>query len=355
ASDTWMTLLYGREVAHHGLPHHDALTIWAHGRTWVDQQWLGQLIYYGVYAIGGIRAMLALNALGLAAGTGVAIVAARRLGGSARSVTWLVLLSFVVIAWSTWVPRVHSIVFVLFAGMHWLLAADSRRPSRRVFWALPMLVLSANVHGTAFLGAGLIVLRGVAMLFERERSWRDRLPTAAVLLASPALLLASPYGFELFGYYHRLLLNPAFSRYVTEWAPTRFGIATAPFYALVLLAAWLAGRCASRLTRFEQAALLMTAVLAMLAVRSVVWFMLAALILLPGALDGVLVKRWGSPRYRYLNLLLAVAAVLAGLVTAVGSLNHPANWFTHNFPPAAADRVAQIADQDPGARIFANE
>ena len=355
ASDTWMTLAYGSAVAHHGLPHHDTLTIWAHGRTWIDQQWLGQLMYYGFYAIGGIRAVLALNALGLAAGTGVAVVAARRLGGSARSVTWLALLSFVVIAWSTWTVRVQALVFVLFAAMLWLLAADSRRPSRRVFLTLPLLVLWANIHGTAFLGAGLIALRGAAMLLERERSWRDRLPTAAVLMASPVLLLASPYGFELVGYYHRLLLNPAFSQYVTEWAPTRFGIATAPFYALVLLAAWLAGRCASRLTRFEQAALLMTAVLAMLAVRSVVWFMLAALILLPGALDGVLVKRWGSPRYRYLNLLLAVAAVLAGLVTAVGSLNHPANWFTHNFPPAAADRVAQIADQDPGARIFANE
>lgn len=355
AADTWMTLLYGREVAHHGLPHHDTLTIWAHGRTWVDQQWLGQLAYYGLYAIGGIRAMLALNALMLAAGTGLAIVAARRLGGSARSVTWLALLSFVVIAWSTWTVRVQSLVFVLFAGMLWLLAADSRRPSRRVFLALPLLVLWANVHGTAFLGAALIALRGASMLLERDRAWRDRLPTAGILLASPALLLASPYGFDLVDYYHRLLLNPAFSRYVTEWAPTRLGIATIPFYALVLLAAWLAGRCAARLTRFEQAALLVTAVLAMLAVRSVVWFMLSALILLPGALDGVLVSRWGSPRYRYLNLLMAVAAVVTGLVVALGSFNHTPTWFTSSFPAAAGDRVARLAAQDPPARIFANE
>src|SRR5438067_1905161 len=47
ASDTWMTLAYGREVAQHGLPSHDALTVWAHGRTWIDQQWLGQLAFYG--------------------------------------------------------------------------------------------------------------------------------------------------------------------------------------------------------------------------------------------------------------------------------------------------------------------
>jgi hypothetical protein len=355
ASDTWMTLAYGREVVHHGLPSHDTLTVWAHGRTWVDQQWLGQVFYYGLYALGGIRAVLAVNALALAAGTGLAVLAARRRGGSARAVTWLVLLSFVVIAWSSWTVRVQSLVFVLFVGLLWLLAEDSRRPSRRVFFALPLLVLWANVHGTAFLGAALIALRGATMLLERERALRDRLPTAAVLLASPVLLLASPYGFDLVDYYHRLLLNPAFSRYVTEWAPTRFGIATAPFFLLALLAAWLAGRCASRLTRFEQGTLLITFVLALMAVRSVIWFMLSALVLVPAALDGVLDSRWGSPRYRYVNLALGAAAPVVCAIVVVGSFNHSASWFTRDFPPAAADRVAQIAARDPGARIFANE
>ena len=70
ASDTWMTLAYSRDVLHHGLPSHDTLTIWAHGRPWVDQQWLGQLAYYGAFALGGIRALLFLNAFGLAAGWG---------------------------------------------------------------------------------------------------------------------------------------------------------------------------------------------------------------------------------------------------------------------------------------------
>ena len=355
ASDTWMTLAYGREVVHHGLPSHDTLTIWAHGRTWVDQQWLGQIFYYWLYALGGIRAVLAVNALALAAGTGLAVLAARRRGGSARAVTWLVLLSFVVIAWSSWTVRVQSLVFVLFVGLLWLLAEDSRRPSRRVFFALPLLVLWANVHGTAFLGAALIALRGASMLLERDRALRDRLPTAAVLLASPVLLLASPYGLELVGYYHRLLLNPAFGHYVTEWAPTRFGIATAPFYLLALLAAWLAGRCASRLTRFEQGTLLITFVLALMAVRSVIWFMLSALVLLPAALDGVLDSRWGSPRYRYVNLALGAAAPVVCAIVVVSSFQHPARRFTRDFPPAAADRVAQIAARDPHARIFANE
>ena len=32
APDGWMALLSGRVVAQHGLPSHDTLTIWAHGR-----------------------------------------------------------------------------------------------------------------------------------------------------------------------------------------------------------------------------------------------------------------------------------------------------------------------------------
>lgn len=355
ASDTWMTLAYGREVVHHGLPSHDALTVWAHGRTWVDQQWLGQLTLYGAFVLGGIRAAFALHAAALAASVGLAILAARRLGGSTRSVTWLALASFVVVAWSSWTLRVQSLVFPLFVALVWLLAADSRRPSRRVFLALPIVVLWANLHGTAFLAAALVALRGATLLLERERPLRRRIPTAAVLLASPVLLLASPYGLSLVDYYHRLLLNPAFRQYVTEWAPTKLAIGTAPFYALALLAAWVAGRSRSRLTLFEQTTLLVTLILALLAIRSVIWFMLTALILLPAALDGVLRSHWGNPRYRYLNRLIALPAPLVCAWIVGGALAHPAPWYTRDFPSAAGDAVARVAATDPRLRIFANE
>src|SRR5207302_5576530 len=247
----------------------------------------------------------------------------------------------------SWTLRVQSLVFPLFVALLWLLAEDSRRHSRRVLLALPIVVLWANIHGTAFLAAALVALRGLAMLFERDRPLLGRLPMAAVLAASPALLLASPYGFSLVGYYHKLLLNPAFSRYVTEWAPTKLGLGTAPFYLLALLAAWLAGRSRARLTLFEQAALLVTLVLALLAIRSVVWFMLAALILLPATLDGVLSSHWDNPRYRHLNKLLALPAPLICAWIVVGSLSHPAGWYTRDFPPAASDTVARVADQNP--------
>jgi hypothetical protein len=142
---------------------------------------------------------------------------------------------------------------------------------------------------------------------------------------------------------------------VTEWAPTKLALGTAPFYAIALLAAWLAGRAAGRLTRFEQAALLLTLVLALLAIRSVVWFMFAALLLLPAALDGVLSSHWKTPRFRHVNLALAVVAALAASTNLTIALAHPAAWYSRNSPKAAADTVARIAAREPGIRIFANE
>ena len=355
ASDTWMTLAYGREVVQHGLPSHDVLTVWTHGRTWVDQQWLGQLLFYGAYALGGLRAAVALHVLCVGSAFVLALTAARRLGGSTRSLTWLSLISLIVLAWSSWTLRVQSLVFPLFVGLLWLLAADSRRPSRRVLLALPVVALWANLHGTAFVAAGLVALRGASMLLEKERPLRERAPVAAALLASPALLLASPYGFQLVGYYHRLLLNPGFGRYVIEWAPTKLAVGTAPFYVLALAAVWLAGRCRSRLTLFEQGALLLTLVLAFLAIRSVVWFMLAAVVLVPGALDGVLSSHWTTPRSRRVNRLLGAGALLACVLVVGRSFAHPASWYTRDFPAPAATAVSRLADRDPGLRVFANE
>src|SRR6476646_5800580 len=61
--DGWYAFLGGDLIVHHGLPSHDTLTVWGHGRRWVDQQWLAQLVYYGLYALGGLRVALLANAV----------------------------------------------------------------------------------------------------------------------------------------------------------------------------------------------------------------------------------------------------------------------------------------------------
>ena len=59
--DTWLSLVSGREVVDHGLPHHVVLTVYGHGRQWVDQQWGAQLMLYGLYSAGGLKLLLLVN------------------------------------------------------------------------------------------------------------------------------------------------------------------------------------------------------------------------------------------------------------------------------------------------------
>src|SRR5215208_847781 len=167
-SDSWFVILGGREVIEHGLPSHDTLAIWTQGRPWVDQQWLGQVAFYGFYAWGGIKAALLLHVAAAGSAFVLTIVAARRRGGSTRSVCWIALPAIFLLIWGSWNARAQSLAIVLFVAVVWLLIQDARSPSRRVFLVLPLLALWANVHGTAITGSLLVALAGLTFGFERR-------------------------------------------------------------------------------------------------------------------------------------------------------------------------------------------
>ena len=60
--DSWTNLAAGREIAEHGLPRTETLTVWASGERWIDQQWLAQLLFYGAFVVGGLKAALLAHA-----------------------------------------------------------------------------------------------------------------------------------------------------------------------------------------------------------------------------------------------------------------------------------------------------
>ena len=300
-SDTWYTLLGGRVVSRSWIPHGDSLTILGRGHEWVDQQWLGHLMLYGSWSSGGWPLALLILLAGYLGAFALAIVTARRLGASAESAAVVGLLGLVM-ALGESAFRAQTLAYPLFAVLLLLLLEDERQPSRRVLLTLPILALWANVHGSVVLGAALVCLRGLTLAWE-HRSFGQR---AAVLIVAPWLCtIASPYGLALPGYYLRLLHNPALDRFVSEWQPAT--VKNQPLF-FVLLALALALCARGRRRPFARLALLVTAVGGLLAVRSVVWFALAVVAVLPAALDAL----WSgstAPRKRRLNLAIAAGSV----------------------------------------------
>jgi hypothetical protein len=355
--DSWLVILGGREVVQHGLPSHDTLAIWTQGREWVDQQWLAQVLFYGLYTLGGIKLALAAHVAAVAGAFTLAVVVARRRGASTRSVCWIAVPAYFLLTWGSWNVRAQSLALLLFVSVVALLIRDAHSPSRRVFLVLPLLVLWANIHGTALTGAVLVALWGVTFAVERRRRpLREWLPRAAALIVAPlACVFASPYAASLPGYYETMLFNSGFRDFVIEWRPTAPSIQTAPFFLVAFLTVWLIGRKKERLLPFEQVLLGVTLLMGLQTIRSVIWFTLVALMLVPTALDGVLKPNNRAMRFQLLNRALVVASV-AGVVAVLGVVAaKPPSWFERNYPTGILAAFDRVQARNPQMRVYAAE
>ena len=247
--------------------------------------------------------------------------------------------------------RAQRFAPLLFVALLWLLSSDSRAPSRRVFAVLPVLVLWANLHGSVVLGAFLTALYGTVLLIGDRHA--NALKGTALLALAPFAVLCSPYGLSLVGYYRHLLINPPFGRLVSEWtAPTPAPI-TALFYILAFTTVWALGRWGRKLTGFERLALLVTMASALSATRNILWFGLAAVVLLPVLLDnaGLATTAGAHPAVRRVLGLAALGGLAAALI--IGS-TRPDSWYDHLWPDRAAAAVAAAA-RAPSTRVFASD
>lgn len=340
-SDGWLTLLSGREIARHGLPSTDRLALLTHGRDWVDQQWLAQLLFYELHRAGGVPLVLVAS-LALAAGSLLAaLLLALRRGASTRVVAWVVLVSLVPFGRAADDFRAQSLCYPLFVALLFLLSEEERRPGRRrVFLVLPLLVLWANLHGSVVAAAALVSLYG--LLGPMRRSGR-RARGLALAVLPWACVLASPYALELPAYYRTVLVNPAFASYVTEWKPATLSILDAPIFVLVLATAFLLGRRVRSFALAEGLILVACGLLALHAVRNGVWLALACVAFLPAHLDGVLPAYRLERSSRRMNTLLATSATVALVAAVAATAGRPTSWFTRGFPEGAATATAAAA------------
>lgn len=343
--DGWMALVSGRWIAEHGLPSHDTLAAWTHGHRWTDQQWLAQLALYGLWRIGGVKLALLVHAVLVTSGIAGAAWITRVRGVSALSITWVAIPVLVAYYPVASVMRPQSFAFPLFAATLWLVLSDARRPSRRVFAVLPLLVLWTNLHGSVVLGAMIVALAGlVSMVQQRRPSGRG----LALLLAPWACVFASPYAVHLPSYYEKILVGGHFKQFVTEWAPTTLTARTAAVYLLILGGLWLLGRAGRHAPALDQLAFALTAVLAFDAVRNTAWIGLVALAVLPPLVDGLRGPATNPPR---LNRILAPTILATAVIAVAAVAAKPTSWFTSGFPVAAAQATAAAAG--PDGRVFA--
>ncbi len=357
-ADGYKALYDGAWIAHHGIPRHEALAVAAHGRPWVDEQWLAELGYYEAWRLGGYPLFAGLAAALVAASYMILAALMRRRGVAVMSaVCWTTLAILTVVGWTF--VRAQNFALPLFAALLALCLTDAERerPRRRLVLVLPLLALWANLHGSVLLGAALatayLAYRAVTMA--RRRLPRAAVACAALALAAALMPLATPYGLHILDYYSEFVGNRAMAAAATEWDAPAFP--TLAFFQLYLPLAGvivLALRTWARRDQVQWVLLGAVAVTAMVAGResgAIVWFGMAAALLLAELTKGTGPVR--EPGRGFLTVMGVAAAALASVV--LGSLAVRSNdGYESVTAVRAITATAAYATAHPCALILAD-
>jgi hypothetical protein len=233
--DSYSHVAVGRWIMAHGaLPVSDPFSFSMPGAPWIAFEWLSEVFYAAVYALLGWAGVVALAAAAIA----LAFVLLTRflLRELAPTPVLLMVIAAVILLAPHILARPHVLTLPVMVAWAAALVRSMDRRAPPPYWALPLLVLWANLHGSVVLALGLIgpaVLE--ALLDEKCREWPRLLlrwlPFTALAVAACCL---TPYGPEPLLMPLTTLSAGEALGWISEWRPQDFGRVGA--FELLLLA-----------------------------------------------------------------------------------------------------------------------
>ena len=385
--DVWFQLACGQAISGlRGLPEHDLFSYTAATRAWDSQEWLSQLIFYGIYTAGGLPGLTVFKALVTTLMFAVVFKhAVRRTNGvlssefrvlrsaeepeasssqnpdlrtqNSAAAAWLAAAGCAAAAYvMRWhlVERPQIFTMLFLAAELYLLERG-----RRLWLLVPLTVLWANLHGgSSLLAPGVLVLwfAGRGLSLWRRGEALGPLRSAALLAAAVAAAVAlNPAGPGLYVYPFETMSDRMYMMNVREWTPPSLGEHPA-FYLFLTAAAALVAAAARGLAAGEILTAAVFAGLALSARRHIPLFCIAVL---PAA--SVALYRIVSPIVRTPVRQTAVAGLTAlaaaGTLLLAGRSGDALRLGVkeHLYPRGALRRLADLEPSFPGeepVRVF---
>jgi hypothetical protein len=226
-NDTWWQLRAGHDMwlARHVLLT-DTFSHTVYGAFWPNHEWLSQILFYGLYAAGGMP-LLTMASAAVVTGAWAIVWSQTPAPAYAKFLlTTLVIIS----ACTTWSPRPGVLSLLLLAATLALLR------QRRYGWLPVVFWLWANLHGAVVMGVVLLVAALAAALVERPESARRLAAfTALSLLAT----VCTPLGLHFWTDIAQSLARIR-QLHIDEWAPPRIdSVASLPFALAAAALVWL--------------------------------------------------------------------------------------------------------------------
>jgi hypothetical protein len=319
-SDALWLVPLGRIVAHGHLPGSIPSAAAPTG-GWHDVPAGAELVFWALYRVlGGLRGLVVAQSVAAAVAFAALAVGLRRQGrdGAAVAVAIVVLIGAI--------PAVVVVGVQLFSlALFSVLLLFLESEPRRLWLAIPLIAVWANLHGGVLTGLGLLACY---VVLHRPRA-------IPVLAASTVAVFANPALWHTPSYYRAVFGSAVAREGKGMWAP----LAATPFdlvlvvAAVVLIAAIARGR--PRVHLWEAVALVGLAAGTVHASRTGAWFLFVA------AYPAARGLRIRSPRPR----LVAAAAVLLALLAIALLAKGP--------PDPGSTRLARLAAHD-GRTVLAD-
>lgn len=350
--DMYWHLASGRWMVENGeLLRRDVFSSTIAGQPYSVGEWLGQIVLYAAYALGGWSGLALLR--GLLVATAALFLTRAALRGGARAVIALPLVTVaLLLSEIEWTDRPQLFTLALFPLLLDLLLAAREGRVRRLLFVPPLLLVWTDLHGGYVLGLALVLIFALDALLRRAHA---RAFAAAAALGALATLL-DPGALGVGAVLAHAASPP---RFIVEESPpdvlTPAGLVFALFILATIFVALRAGG-----TLFDALLLVPLLVLALSAQRHMPFFAFASVpylaLRLPAAVP--LLDRTASlgapPRAVLAGVSTGVAAVvLAALLTLPGAPDERA-YPAGALGPLAATSGALLNEYDWGGYLIWN-
>jgi hypothetical protein len=388
--DTGWHIRTGEWILANGwVPTRDMFSFSKPGAPWYAWEWLSDIVFARLNAIGGLQAvvmfailLISVTFMGLfllvrRKANPIVAIAVTMLAAAASSIHWLAR------------PHLFTLFFlvVFYAALEQVREGRTRILGVSVLAALPVItILWTNLHGGFFVGALMIAAYGggeiLRLLF--SASAEDRGPALLrarsyflSALACLAASLANPYTYHLHVHMAHYLRDPWNSQHIMEFLSPSFHHPTAIFFEFMLFMAVITSVSNVRNGQFTEALLMLVwAHGGLLAARNIPIFMIAAappvaacfqqwLLRLPESTVAVWLRSAADKFNRVaeetgqtdsIARLHLVSALGIMLVAVVVFAPHPPKKFRAEFDPKSYPAAALATlRSDPSARVFTHD
>jgi hypothetical protein len=186
-------------VANRVVPTQDLFSFSRPGAPWFAWEWLSDLWFAALYAVGGLKAIVLFAAALISTYATLLVRYAIWRGSNALLAAFV---TFLAVGSSTmhFLARPHLFTLILVPACMWLIEADRRKNTRWVWLLAPVTAIWTNLHGgfLVFLACLALLVAGSAIeTFLGRRRWPDVRRYAALFVACSAASFLNPYGIAL--------------------------------------------------------------------------------------------------------------------------------------------------------------